>query len=506
MWNAKTLYALSAVAGLLGGMISSPEQDPPKVDPVASEPTLEGAGVSQWMSEVKVRNVPAGSAVVWDVVPEGNVTVRTVKSERAILFAGPAGTYTVKCRVVKGEDVVADLRKTVMLAHQAPDPVPPTPTPPDPTPGGKPAKFVVVEDTSKAGQWRGDVLASPKVQAYYRAAKLTHLVIPLRAAEENPPPEVATYLGLAKNKPLPYAWVLDSDARLVKEGQAPVDPDKFVAFIGGDGTKREMGNLPPEEGRLKLKWKVFGEHANVPIIPRADWKTINLSAFLPPVYDQDGRGQCNASATCTAVEACRNVAGLTPVHLSAGDLYSQINGGRDQGSLLEDGLDAATTSGVATAASVKYVWDGRRYDTPQVKAERAQYRVIEAYVCPNFDAMASALQQGFFVVEGLVWYDNDVPDRDGWIPAVGRGGAGGHALCGYGLAKKGDGTWGIRTRNSWGAGWGLGGDCVIPEKRFDQRIGGFWAVRSALITPTNFPVPRVATRERTLGFDFALKW
>lgn len=70
-----------------------------------------------------------------------------------------------------------------------------------------------------------------------------------------------------------------------------------------------------------------------------------------------------------------------------------------------------------------------------------------------------------------MWYDNFKVDGEGWLPASGRGNYGGHALCGFGLAKRGT-TWGIRTRNSWNVTWGGSsngdvdaGDCIIPDEQ-----------------------------------------
>jgi hypothetical protein len=233
----------------------------------------------------------------------------------------------------------------------------------------------------------------------------------------------------------------------------------------------------------------------VPLIPRAQWKPVDLSTFLPPVHDQDGRGQCASSSACTIVEACRAQAGLPYVYLSAGDLYSRVNGGRDDGSLLEDNMAELQQNGVCPVALVPYVWDGRTHSDSATATARKPNRVLEIYQCDSFDAIASALQQGFFIQEGLAWFDNFDPDSDGWLPARGRGNSGGHALAGYGLTQR-NGAWGIKTRNSWGASWGnsrdgtLGaGNCVIPEALFDGQISGFWAVRAVYQTPTDFPAP-----------------
>ena len=387
-----------------------------------------------------------------------------------------------------------------------PPPVPPGPQP-EPTPAGTVKRFVVVEDTAQAGAWRGDILGSPQVAAHYKAAGLTHRLYAVGGDTATDPAGKA-FVERAAGKTLPYLFTFDAQGRELFAGACPTDATGFLKLIGSDPTPRKLGNNERAGGKMRLAWSKFGESPKVPLIPRDKWKPVDLSTFLPPVYDQNGRGQCNASATCTALEACRAQAGLPYVKLSAGDLYSLINDGVDQGSFLEDGLDAAVNQGVATAKTVPYVWDGRKHSTAAVQAERKKFRAVECYLCPDFEAMASALQQGFFIVEGLMWFDGDTPDSAGWLPAVGRGGAGGHALCGYGLEQR-NGVWGIRTRNSWSPSWGLNGNCVIPEARFGRQIGGFWAVRSVVQSQARAepksglrPGPFRAPLEREL----VLKW
>lgn len=318
-----------------------------------------------------------------------------------------------------------------------------------------------------------------------------------------PPREHVPYLEQARGKPLPYLFVIDTAGKVVDggAGPCPMDPDGFLAAIGArspkgaesltevvvDGKPRKLGNrIPPVRSAPKFAYKVYGSTPDTPVLPRAKWKDIDLGYYLPPVYDQDGRGQCNASATCTATEAARSQAGLTPVHLSAGDLYSQINGGSDDGSMLEDGLKAMTESGVASVKSVPYVWDGRRHETAAVRDERKQFVVLEAFLCPTFDHYASAIQSGFHGIHGVLWFDNFTPDGEGWLPGRGRGNYGGHALCGYGLAQR-NGVWGVRTRNSWGERWGNSGNCVMPESLFGGNVGGWWAIRATVQTPSDWP-------------------
>lgn len=254
-----------------------------------------------------------------------------------------------------------------------------------------------------------------------------------------------------------------------------------------DGTTRKLGNNPakPRLGALP----VYGSVPTTPLIPRSEWiARIDQMGndwgdpFLSPVYDQNGIGMCNASATCSAMEYQRAVQGLSYFNLSAGDLYHRISGGVDQGSTLEDGIAAAMREGVAKTATVPYLDWRRSYSA--AADDRKNYRVLEAYLCPTFDHVMSAALMRFSLVSGIWWYDSySQVDADGWLPRAG-GGRGGHAVHGYKPAYRGGGgvvEFGIRHKNSWTQQWGVRGLCVFPERCYQSHdIGGWWAVRSVV--------------------------
>ena len=358
----------------------------------------------------------------------------------------------------------------------------PQPNPP-PDPSAKVVSFVVAEDTSAAGQWRGDVLGNPKLASWYRAtfgAGIHHRLVDVKA--EGDDATAQTYRKLAAGKTLPYLWQLDAAGKVVKELVCPKDADAFIASFDAHAGPRALG---AKLGKPKLKWAVFGESPKTPLIPRANWKPVDLRAYLPAVYDQNGRGQCASSSACSLYEWSRNLAGLPPVHVSAGDLYSRVNDGVDQGSFPEDNLKEMIDNGVLPVIASPYVWDGKRRSDAATVAARKKYRIDEAYLCDSFDALASAIQQGFAVQIAIWWYDGDSVDANGMLPKQGRGGRGGHALMAYGIVKLPDGSWAMLVRNSWGTGWGnsrdgsLGaGNCIIHESRFSFEFGSVWAVKS----------------------------
>ena len=247
--------------------------------------------------------------------------------------------------------------------------------------------------------------------------------------------------------------------------------------------------------RYMVKWPASGElhptHDRVREDDKHVWRTVHKIEHEPyagHVYNLEVEGDnsyvaegigvhnCNAFATITCAEACRAMQGLPYVALSPGWLYGRINGGSDRGSMLEDALEWMLKTGTCTTNEVDYLEWRKNPEAAALVAPR--YRFLEAFQCPTFDHMASAVQAGFFIDEGLMWKDGFKPDGDGWITS-GSGGGGGHALCGYGLAER-NGKWGIHTRNSWSESWGIKGNCILAENLFGRDIGGCWAVRSVV--------------------------
>jgi C1A family cysteine protease len=244
-------------------------------------------------------------------------------------------------------------------------------------------------------------------------------------------------------------------------------------IIDDTGYQRFLGNLNPAAGLTKA-WRTYGDIPDTPMITRDKWQPTDLSTYMSPVKDQDGIGACNAFDTIYVAEACRTIQGLPRVTLSPGYLYGNINGGVDEGSTLEDAMHWMMTNGTCPATTVSELdWRSR----PQVAAQEAQkYRVLEAFLCPTFGHMASAIQCGFIVSAGVMWYENYTPDSEGWLPSRGRGQNGGHAICRCSLVER-NGAWGLGGPNSWGVSWGVNGYFTMPESGFSGQVGGWWAVR-----------------------------
>ncbi len=251
----------------------------------------------------------------------------------------------------------------------------------------------------------------------------------------------------------------------------------MISIIDDTGHERFLGNLEPASGLMR-SWPIYGDVPSAPMIARADFPKYCRSledSYLPsPPHDQDGIGMCNCSATVAAMERARAIQGLPTVRLSGGDLYLRISGGRDQGSMLEDGIAEAMANGVSSVAVTPYLqW---RSAASGAAEDRKRFKVLEAFLCPTFDHCFSAVCCGFSLISGIMWYNNYKPDGDGWLPTRGSGGGGGHAVMGYAPIMRA-GKLGIAHLNSWGD-WGLRGRCVFPEEAYRGPVGGWWAVRS----------------------------
>lgn len=214
--------------------------------------------------------------------------------------------------------------------------------------------------------------------------------------------------------------------------------------------------------------------STLPILPEVDPR-----ADLPPVFDQLNLGSCTANATAAAFEYDLHLDGHRSGRLSRLWIYwheRRIEGSLgqgDTGAMGSDAFIAAATVGVPLESDWPYVISKFNPKTPPAKATRDALKHYQlkkpTHLVPQ---VKSQIQQvlsnrqtisfGFTVYQSFEddasWSNGEMP-----VPDVNREAPlGGHEvlLCGYPQALPDYAL----ARNSWSAGWGLGGYFLFPWK------------------------------------------
>ncbi len=256
--------------------------------------------------------------------------------------------------------------------------------------------------------------------------------------------------------------------------------DLLNAIAGPDGQVRLLGCLPPKPDFGGLP-KFAASNA---VLPRDQWQDVDLSPLAGSVWDQGQHGSCVGHGSTKAFEiAFRMGGGTVPDSgFSPTSLYALVNGGRDQGAIVSDAMDALLQKGVCTMAECpeSIIYSSRI--PASANATRQRFRVADAYHCSTFDEIGSALQLGFPVSFGITLHGAFNNLNSEGVAGIGWGVLGGHCMCGYGTKKLKDGSWAIRVRNSWGPKWGLGGDCLLIENHFGSDCDAF-AIRADIRDP-----------------------
>jgi hypothetical protein len=200
------------------------------------------------------------------------------------------------------------------------------------------------------------------------------------------------------------------------------------------------------------------------------------------IKNQRSHGSCNGFAGAAALTKARVRRLLDRVDLSGAYLYSLINGGRDNGSQLLDGMETLATRGIASESTVG--WDAiypTRYDKGKADAEAAQYRAFECYAVRTEQALFSALVNNFDCVVA-VHANNGFMKLDSNGVAGGGDGPGNHAVSADGVELIGeelsaDGV------NSWDVSYGDDGRMGLTWKRHFRPTTKYhvlYAVRSTI--------------------------
>ena len=171
------------------------------------------------------------------------------------------------------------------------------------------------------------------------------------------------------------------------------------------------------------------------------------------VENQGSHGSCAGYAAASCLSKARVLRGLPRVDLSGAYLYSRCNGGRDNGSMLGDHMEAVAKFGSCreTTVTVNQIYRGD-YDTKKADAEASTMKAWEPYAVGSRLGLFTAVAMGFPVeIAVQVSSGFDRFDSNGF--PSGSSGGGNHAVHADDLAVI-DGKLALWGQNSWSTSWG----------------------------------------------------
>jgi hypothetical protein len=256
------------------------------------------------------------------------------------------------------------------------------------------------------------------------------------------------------------------------------------------GKRRTLGCIrSPKKDILKLR-RVKDV---VKLIPRELWKPWRYDEALPHTIYQDGVGECVATGTNHATMIGRFTAepSIPQIELSAGALYSLINGGYDGGATITSGLEAMQSVGTCSAKTIGQLdWKKAAKNTAW-REEAKGNRILESLYATTFDELMTLQQLRVPGVLGVAVTDAYERDDEDWLPDISERQARGvnHCIAAWGATtrtgtlpsgKRAADKWAIWSPSSWDDGW-----YAIPESYFKGTPAGEMFSVCVVTYPTN---------------------
>ena len=211
---------------------------------------------------------------------------------------------------------------------------------------------------------------------------------------------------------------------------------------------------------------------------------------MPPVYDQGQLGSCTANSVGAILEFNEMKQGengaTTPsrlfIYYNERAMEGTVNS--DAGGQIRDGVKSVNQQGAPPETDWPY--DITKFaEKPPQKAydDAAQHEsVLYQRLTPILGQLKGCLASGFPFVLGFVVYESFESQQvaqtgEASLPQAGEQQIGGHAVLAVGYDES---QQRFLIRNSWGAGWGMGGYFTLPYPYLLQPTlsSDFWTIRS----------------------------
>ena len=260
------------------------------------------------------------------------------------------------------------------------------------------------------------------------------------------------------------------------------EPDEI---LDQSGVLRRCGSMQKPVGFVS-SFKTF--EAEKPIYTRAERLKMLKDPERKPlrkifgddwISNQASTSACNGHAGANALSKARRMRGITDgLRLSGAFLYSLINGGRDQGSMLEDGMKALVEYGCCPESLVPPNQIFPSQQPRNARKEALKRKGFLCYPCETQDGFWSALLAGFPVIVAVHAGRNFQRLDSKGIAGVDNG-PGNHAIHSYDVELIGNDETAV-TDNSWGLQYGTQGACNLRWASFEQTFRNhmFYAIAS----------------------------
>ncbi|WP_295997146.1 C1 family peptidase [Rugamonas sp.] len=216
---------------------------------------------------------------------------------------------------------------------------------------------------------------------------------------------------------------------------------------------------------------------------------VDLRSQCPPVYDQGQLGSCTANGIGGAVQFERLKQKAAPdfvpsrLFIYYNERVIEHTVQSDAGAQIRDGIKTVAKQG--DCAETEWPYDVAKFahkPSASCYSDALKYKTIGYQrLSQNLSQMKQCVAAGYPFVFGFTAYDSfesaDVA-KTGIVPMPGASEevVGGHCMLvvGYDDAKQA-----FITRNSWGAGWGQAGYCMMPYAYLlDNNLASdFWTIR-----------------------------
>lgn len=248
-------------------------------------------------------------------------------------------------------------------------------------------------------------------------------------------------------------------------------------FTDASGQLRRCGSLPRPAG-LKSSFPVFEN--SFPVWSDAEIRAalthpdrrVARKVFGPEWIPNQGQwGSCNGFAAANAYGRARYLGGMGDgVQYSGSWTYSLINGGRDNGSMLDDGMEAAMNVGFVPASECPPSAIYPHLQKPGLKTLAAKNKAVECFEVTTMQGLRTAGAAGHMMIVA-VQAGNGFMRLDGrGISGVDRG-QGNHAVTLDDMLILDDGPEVFDCIMDWGTQVGDQGKTYLTAQHFAQTIG-----------------------------------